>query len=193
MGIIEIVVAFVGWIITLGLQAILLVKYLDKKMHDRDLQENKSKLDGKLHVTKTRFDTEFATFKEISRAFFNMQVSIGTIYLPPNSFKYNPDDGGVAKNTSYANCATYVKYAEAALYENAPFIDNELYDKLHKFFEHCANLLFDYYETYGRCMDSGVKFEIDESHWSIGRDVESRWNELRDDIRLHIFSLEIID
>ena len=192
MGIYQILTVVTTVVIAFIAQTIIIIKHVNRMAHEKKLQESKNKLDGRLHVTKTRFDAEFVTYKEIAKAFFHMQVSISTIYLPPNSIPGTPTYGST-RRISYENCANHLKNAEAALYENAPFINNDLYTKLHNFFQQCANFFIDYYAEYGSNLDNGNRLDIKKEHWAIGQMVEEKWNELRDDIKQHIFSLEIID
>ena len=65
-AIIIVIVKFSSNIIAKGLEE----KY--RLTLNKELEEYKSKLSNKTYISKTKFDTEFSIFRELSKAFFEM-------------------------------------------------------------------------------------------------------------------------
>ena len=193
MEISEILMMSVGFIITLGIQTILLIKYVDKKAHDRDLQESKSKLDGKLHVTKTRFDAEFIIYRELSRSFFEMLLA--SVSLFPLGLVNVPADKEIRENQEKENytlaCNANVK-AQNSLYENMPFISESLDTQFREMLKLCRLQVSLFGHKYSLYNSDYFSRNQDEG-FRRSEEIMAKWDSLCNSMREYLSSLDVAE
>ena len=96
---------------------------------NKELEKYRSEMSKKEYVSQTRFDAEFSIYRELSKAFFTMVKDIGSL-IPPGYNERPADEEEYKKlqeecwRTSTASLVT----AQDILFQNAPFISEELYD-----------------------------------------------------------------
>ena len=97
---------------------------------NKDIEKFKSNLDNKIYISKTKFDTEFSIYRELSKTFFEAVKAI-SIMIPPG-LTFVPADENDRKeyeHKCYSDAVKAVVNAQDALNSNAPFIQTELFDK----------------------------------------------------------------
>ncbi len=97
---------------------------------NKELEKYKSGLDNKTYISKTKFDTEFNIYRELSKAFFEMVKSIHAI-IPAGyaSYPAKKEARVEYENECYNNASKSVVLAQDTLNSNAPFIPYDLYEK----------------------------------------------------------------
>ncbi|MCL2049404.1 MAG: hypothetical protein FWG87_11840 [Defluviitaleaceae bacterium] len=86
---------------------------------NKGLENHKANLDGIVYVTKTRFDTEFSIYRELSSSFHNLILCLSTAI---QCFPYRNGD-----KTPYENLANAIRNAQLMCISNAPFIKKDFY------------------------------------------------------------------
>jgi len=95
----------------------------------KELEKYRTELSKKEYVSKTRFDTEFSIYRELSKAFFTMVRDINS--LVPAGYNERPADENAYREYQekcwHASEKSHQIAAET-LIQNAPFISEELYN-----------------------------------------------------------------
>ena len=93
---------------------------------NKELEKYRSGLDNKIYISKTKFDTEFAIYRELSSSFFVMIRDI-TRMIPAGYTEYPADKEEREKyeNMLYDNALKSTVTAQDFLYSNIPFIPEE--------------------------------------------------------------------
>lgn len=94
----------------------------------KELERYKSGLDNKIYISKTKFETEFALYRNLSKSFFEMVKNI-TIMIPIGIVHY-PADKEERKNYEnklYDAALHSTVEAQGILNSNIPFIPDDLY------------------------------------------------------------------
>ncbi len=117
-------------------------KFLSEKIADRmqakyelklneKFEEYKSVLDNITYVTKAQFDNEFSVYQKLSKAFYHAYSKLGSF-----AEEADTEDEISYKNRCYPALVDDGKSlahkffdARDALYENAPFISKDIYEK----------------------------------------------------------------
>lgn len=97
---------------------------------DKELEKYSVFLENKTYISKTKFDTEFSIYRELSKAFFNMTVYISDMI--PYSLSKEPADKDERKKLDeekYKNAHESTVAAQNVLFENAPFIPKDIFNK----------------------------------------------------------------
>lgn len=177
----------------------IIAKRLEEKYRlslNKELEEYKSKLSNKTYISKTKFDTEFSIFRELSKAFFEMVKDIGAMI--PAGYATYPADKEERKeyeNRLYKQAVKTLILAQDVLNYNIPFIQNDLYEK--------------YNEILGLCK---VQIGVFEDRWNVlylasqeekecfsredynrTREINTKFKELNENIRKYIATLDVID
>lgn len=94
----------------------------------KELEHYKSGLDNKIYISKTKFDTEFALYRELSKTFFEMVKAI-TIMIPVGIAHYPVDeqDRKEYENKLYDTALQMTVAAQDVLNSNIPFVPENLY------------------------------------------------------------------
>lgn len=97
--------------------------------YDKQLEKYKHIAEKKNYVSKVRFDAEFAIYRDLSKVFFNMVLEIGAL-IPPGYSERPVDEEQYKKlqEESFRSSAKAHKIAQETLFQNAPFIPEELYN-----------------------------------------------------------------
>lgn len=118
---------------------------------NKELEKYKSNLDNKIYISKTKFDTEFSIYRELSKAFFEMVKTI-SLMIPSGYATYpaGKKDKKEYENKLYSNASKTTVLAQDVLNSNAPFIPNDLFEK--------------YNEILGLCR---VQLGVFEDRWNV--------------------------
>lgn len=158
---------------------------------DRKIEEWKSELESRGYISKTRFDTEFAIYKELCSAFFAMNGAIHLLF--PDGF-----DGAPASKNWKEICGERYKdakekYAQAIslLGSNAPFIGKDIYNKFYELIRLSALQIHDYAfsepDALYKSADSIRK--IANEGYQRTKEIDEKWNALLDELRSYFESL----
>lgn len=133
----------VGGLITLAVKfcANIIADHLAKKYTlelDKELEKYKSDLENKIYISKTKFDTEFSIYRELSKSFFEMVKDI-TLMIPTGFAKYPADKEQREKyeHSLYVKAQKSTALAQDALNANAPFIPEDFFKQYNEILERC--------------------------------------------------------
>ena len=131
MQVVTTIVAGIGGI---GVVFVAVVKFssniIAKRLEERyslkmnkELEEYKSRLDNKTYISKTKFDTEFGIYRDLSKAFFKMVRDV-SIMIPIGvaSYPANEEAKKEYENNLYKAAVKSCVAAQDVLSANVPFI-----------------------------------------------------------------------
>ena len=110
----------------------IIAKKLEEKYSlklNEELEKYKANLDNKKYITKTKFDAEFALYKSLSKAFFDMVKAISIMI--PQGVEYVPVDEKARDEydmNKYNEAVKYTVIAQDELNGNAPFVPKDFFD-----------------------------------------------------------------
>ena len=110
----------------------------------KQLEQYKAEISEKTYVTKVQYDAEFAIYRSLTKAFFEMILALHTTFSPHYR---SPENSG--KNFEYElprldKAAHKSETAQNLLYENGAFIPKKLYDKYDSLLDSASNLFWEY-------------------------------------------------
>ena len=163
---------------------------------DKELEKYKSNLDNKIYISKTKFDTEFNIYRELSKVFFEMVKYIG-IMIPSGYAKY-PSDEKIKKEYEEENYSKALKTTVAAqdvLNGSAPFIPEDFYMKYKEIIKLCQTQL----HVFERRWDVGIlatqkekeTFSMDD--YKRTSEINEKFDELNKSIRIYLSRLDVLE
>ena len=159
--------------------------------YDKEIEELRSVLENRGHISKMRFDTEFAIHKELSRSFY--QLTSAVHWLFPAGSDRAPATGKWEEICNERYRTAQEKYNDAAstLGENAPFINDDLYRKYHGIMELAAYQISDYYFSEPLTIEKSSPSirKIEERGYKRTQEIDEKWKELLDELRQYFNSL----
>lgn len=160
---------------------------------DKEIERYKSELSKKEYVSKTRFETEFSIYRELTMNFSKMVIAISI--LVPYGLVSVPADEEDRKEQEQENYIAAKKAAVAAqdsLHANKAFIPKELCESYGEIL-HLASLQLGAYMrrfnlSYTREERQGFN---SEDHLRT-KEMQQKWEEQTDRIRDYLANLEVI-
>lgn len=172
-----------------------LSKKYELKMQ-KELERYKSGLDNKIYISKAKFDTEFALYRELSKSFFEMVVSITTM-IPAGYAKY-PADKETRKeyeNNLYNTALERTVAAQDAINSNAPFIPENLHDMYQEIMGLCRIQLGVFEERWNilsfASQEEKERFSLED--YKRSGEISSKFKELNTELRNYLAKLDIIE
>lgn len=108
---------------------------LDKKFEsykadiDQRLESHKTELGTKQYITQKKFDFEFGVYQTLAQSFFELDAAINTI-IPVVGYTLADEDVQTKKeDEDYENSVNKFRSAQNELRKNAPFIQEDVYEK----------------------------------------------------------------
>jgi hypothetical protein len=199
--ILQIVLSILASIGGIGFVVIVVIKFcsniiadkLSKKYElrlNKELENFKNKLDKINFITKTRFDTEFSIYRELSRSFFVMAKAI-SVMIPDGLAKVPVDENEQKEYEKqvYSDARLCVVSAQDALCQNAPFIPISFFEQFNQILELCRKqiVVFDYF------FSSKDSKYLEFEDYKRTTEIKEKLNVLNDSIRTHLSALEIIN
>ena len=172
---------------------------MDKKFQatlDQKLEKYKSKLSKKEYVSKTKFDTEFSLYRELSTAFANMVKTISI--LIPAGYSIAPADKqerlDADKRHYEAAIQAYVN-AQDKLNANIPFIKENIYDGYVELLKLAQQQLYEYED---RFVVTDFRFQEEKERFSSEayirtKEIDEKWKSLNCSIRDYIATLDVVE
>ena len=169
---------------------------------DKEIEKLKSSLDGKNYITQKQFDIEFEIYRSLSKSFFEMLVSLKSMY----SLTYCLDEN-YHKTKSFEDVKRFGKpagnkiiRAQDCLHENKAFITKELFEK---YDEILASALGMYLEYMNELKKAGLDKKLPDNtirdkSWNDVREESTKillmqLDKLNDELREYLHTLKIID
>lgn len=108
---------------------------LDKKLEsykadiDQRLESHKTELGTKQYITQKKFDFEFGVYQALSQNFFELEAAINTMIPIAGRILADEDAQTQKEDKAHENCVTKFISAQNELRKNAPFIQEDIYER----------------------------------------------------------------
>jgi len=163
---------------------------------NKELEKYKSNLDNKVYISKTKFDTEFSIYRELSKAFFEMVKDI-SVMIPAGYATYPADKETRKKyeNELYSNASKTTVMAQNVLNSNAPFISNDLFEKYNDILKLCKRQL-NVFEHRWNCFYLATQEEkesFSSEDFQRTNEITNKFKELNENIRQYLSMLDVLD
>lgn len=162
----------------------------------KDLEEFKSNLSKKEYVSKTKFDTEFSLYRELSSAFAEMVKAISTM-IPAGlvNVPANEEDRKKLDEKHYEEAVPAVMKAQDTLYSNIPFISEILYDEYSELLR-LAHMQLNEYQDRFNVLDLRPKSQkecFSTKAYMRTQEMNDKWKALNHTIREYISTLDVME
>lgn len=163
---------------------------------NKELEKYKSNLDNKNYISKTKFDTEFSIYRELSKAYFDMIKDISLMI--PSGFSTKIADKAAQKeheNKLYSNAIEKTVVAQDVLNANAPFIQSDLFDKYNNILQLCKRQINTFERRWNVLI---IASQEDKESFSMEdykrtEDINTKFSELNEKIRTYLATLDVIE
>ena len=163
---------------------------------NKEFEKYKSSLENKNYISKTKFDTEFSIYRELSITFSDMTKYI-SILIPVGytTYPYGEEQKKEYDKDIYNNALTAVVKAQDSLYSNIPFIPEEIADgyteilglcniQLRVFERRWCVTILDTYEN---------KSTFDRKDYERTEEINKKLKELNKKIRNYLSTLDVLE
>ena len=158
---------------------------------NKELEEFKNKLENKSYVSKTRFDTEFSIYRQLSESTVIMVKEVSQLF--PRFTRDTRDDYDTYKK-KFDSAIDKTVIAQDSLASNAPFISKDIYNKFDEIERKCKEQIEDFIDF--RLRDDCKQY-IEECRaeyrnaFKRTSEIQNDWNELLEELRVYLSSLEV--
>lgn len=161
----------------------IIAKRLEEKYSlklSKELELFKSNIENKIYISRTKFDTEFQIYRDLSKAFFEAVKNV-SIMIPSGVAIYPADKEEKRKYEEklYNLAKESTVKAQDVLHSNAPFISTELFDEFDNILVICRQQLGVFEERW-----NVYNFSTQEEKESFSREDYKRTDELNDSFRV---------
>lgn len=163
---------------------------------NKELEKYKAGIENKIYISKTKFDTEFNIYRELSLNFANVVKAVQRL-IPSGYALVTADKKERLKEEKrcYNILLEEATKAENSLYSNAPFISQKIYDKYAELLHLVRMQLGEYEERYNlfdlRPRNEKEKFSIDA--YKRTSEIHSKWKILNTEIREYMATLDVME
>ena len=112
-----------------------------------ELERLTKQLERKNYVSKVRFDAEFAIYRDLSAAFFEMVRFQNNLFVFTECTPDDPEEQKKYYIAKLDECGKAYNHASTQLYRNAPFIEENIYERFKSILDAVKLQLF-HYPTY---------------------------------------------
>lgn len=183
-----------GALVLLGIKfsANLIADRLEKKYElklSKELEKYKSKLENKTYITKTRFDTEFKIYRELSKSFLTMNTCIKSMINVEVVYKsFDEITRGIKQSEEVNNVENAIEDAQNCLYQNTPFIPEVFVTKYEDLLKMADKLYCDFVDKWTK-----HNLNINIKEIQKGVEIEIKLMDLNTDIRNYLSTLDVLD
>lgn len=205
--ILKIVIGVVASVGSIGGIIILVIKFsvelIAKRLEEKyilrlnkELEKYKSSLDNKIYISKTKFDTEFNIYRELSKAFFDMVKDVNSMI--PIGLVNDPADKEVKKkyeNECYDSARKTVVLAQDILVSNAPFISNDIFEKYNEILKLARKQLSAFERRWNLSFIGSQKDKekFTDNDYLRGDEIQEKFTDLIKSVREYLAKLDVLD
>ena len=203
----KITVSIVGGLGGIAVIFTAIVRYLSNLIADRlskkyeiklskEFEKYKSSLQNKTYISRTKFDTEFAIYRELSSGFSDAVIAINIMI--PTGYTTVPADREARLELDkqhYETAVEAIVKAQDSLKSNIPFIPENIYDEYNELLK-LFGLQLAAYEDRFVVTDLRPKSEketFSRDDYKRTREISEKWITINNKIRKYLNSLEIIE
>jgi len=186
-------------IITVKFSSNIIAERLSKKYElklTKEIERYKAGIENKTYISKTKFDAEFALYRELSLAFFNAIKSVSIMI--PRGYNTVPADEEAKKKfeeNNYSRALTDVVKAQDILNSNIPFISKDIYDAYSDILVDCKTQLNVFEERWNKGF-IGHKFgesTLEHEDYKRTGTINEKFEKINILLRDYISSLDVLD
>ena len=163
---------------------------------NKELEKYKASIDNKKYISKTKFDTEFQIYRELSKKFFEAVKSI-TIMIPAGYATYPADKDAKKEyeNGLYEKALKATVEAQDELNANIPFILDSIYSKYEEILSLCRVQLGVFEDRWNVLILSTQeeKERFDMEDYKRSRDLRDKFKLLNENIRDYLSSIDVVE
>lgn len=187
-GIIIAVVKFCSNLIADRLSA----KYEDKLQ--KEMERYKTELSKKEYVSKTRFDVEFAIYRDLSKTFSETVRAI-TLMIPCGIAYYPADKDAKEKyeNNLYDQAIRATVAARDTLNGNIPFIQKTMFEKFNEILSLCNMQLGAFNRRWNKLYFAENKNSFTSEEYERSKEISDKFKALCSEMRTYLSSLDVVE
>ena len=163
---------------------------------DKEIEKYKSTLESKIYISKTKFDTEFSIYRELSKAFFDVVKDITTMI--PDGFATYPADKEQRKeyeHNLYFKAQESALLAQDTLNANAPFIPEDFFKRYNEILGLCKHQIIVFQKRwnvlYFASQDEKEAFSMED--YKCSESIREQFEKLNSTIREYISKLDVTE
>lgn len=161
---------------------------------EKEMEEYKTQLENKRYITQTQFDVEFEIYRKISKAFFELFVKLSTVSdkeLYESSVKEL--DRMQYEKDMYHKIVDIASSAQNVLYENSPFIPQNIYTKYEELYEMFNERFWLYHKRCMLYLQGTIKLSerFDDNDKKQLEEIQNKLFEVNREVRSYLETLAI--
>lgn len=161
-----------------------------------ELEKYKSSLDNKIYMSKTKFDTEFKIYRELTKSFFEtVKVISAMIPYGLSTVPANEDAKKEYEEKIYTDAKNAAIVAQDVLNSNAPFISKDFFDKYSDILELCRRQFsaFERRWLYTYVGSQEEKEIFTEKEYERTKEISISFSKLNSDVREYLSKIDIME
>lgn len=161
---------------------------------DKEMEKYKMELSKKEYVSRTRFETEFAIYRELTAAFSEMITHI-SILIPAGYVEVPADEEARQKldQEHYEAANNAAVKAQNILYSNEAFIPKEFCDEYQNFLKLVRGQLLAYTRRFNVYYFGEDKNDFTLEEYKRTSEIQQKWSAFIETIRSYLAKLDVID
>ena len=169
---------------------------LEKKYElrlNKELELYKAGVGNKIYISKTKFDTEFQLYRQLSNHYAKMIKEVAQLF--PVFTKDARDDYEKYKS-QHDRALDAIVLAQDELCSSAPFISKDLYDEFIEIENLCKRQLSDFQDFRLRPDAENYRSECHDEYkatYKRTKEINDKFNELLENLRDYISKLDVIE
>ncbi len=191
----------IGFVIVscVGFCSNIIAKRLEEKYSlklNEELERYKANIDNKKYITKTKFDAEFALYKSLSKAFFDMVKAV-SVMIPQGRAHVPADEKARDEydEKNYKEALRCAVIAQDELNSNAPFIPQDFFDGYDEIRRLC-NLQLSEFEDRWNVMSlipEKQKKQLSREAYARTGEINTKFQELNKKIREYLDEIDVLE
>ena len=163
---------------------------------NKELERYKSNLENKTYISKTKFETEFAIYRSLSKAFFEMVKDVSAM-IPAGLATYPADESAKKEyeDSLYRAAVKSCIEAQNTLNGNAPFIPEDIFNEYNEILGLCKMQLGAFERRWNLSFTSSQKeketFTMEE--YKRTTEISEKFNGLNNNIREYLSKLDVLE
>lgn len=160
---------------------------------NKELERYKAGIDNKIYISKTKFDTEFQLYRQLSKSFMDMVKAVSQLFP---IFTRNGGDAYDKYKCQYDETITKIIKAQDELCESAAFISVDLYKMFIEIESLCKQQLNDFVDFKLASDATETRVELRDDYMNAykrTREIEEKFEKLLENMRAYISRLDVIE